>query len=198
MSTRIEKDFFFQAAVRFEKQFLLNMYELTVSMLVETEDSREQNIAIERLNYFLHNILENSVFIIHTDTEAIENFEKAGLKVCTTPEEPFDQIISMLLILKFNAIMEDKLFITDMILGSKLSDGIKFSMVPEVAESIYKDENWYNNPCMNTKHSHKQTKRKDKVVKLFDVNDWVDIGLGWKDRSKNNEKVLVIEPKKKS
>lgn len=198
MSTRIEKEFFFQAAVKFENHFLLNMYEFTVSMLVETEDPREQNIAIERLSYFLHNVLENCVFVIHTDTQAIENFERAGIKVCTTPEEPYDQIISMLLMLKLNAIMEDKLFITDMILGSKLSDGIKFSMVPEVAESIYKDNNWYNNPCANIKHSAKQNKRKDKVVKLFDVSDWVDIGLGWKDRSKTNEKILVIEPKKKS
>lgn len=197
MTTRIEKDFFFQAAVRFDKIFYLNMYELTISMLVETDNIREQNIAIERLNYFLHNVIENSVFVVHTDVEAIECFEKAGIKVCTTPEEPYDQIISMLLILKLNAIMENKLFITDMILGSKLSDGIKFSMVPEVAESIYKDNNWYNDSCINMRHTIKSSKRKDKIVKLFEIDNWADIGLGWKDKTKTNDKILVIEPKNK-
>lgn len=198
MSIRIEKDFFFQAAVKFGNQFVLNMYEITVSMLVETDDTREQNVAIERLNYFLHNILENSVFVLHSDAQAIANFEQAGIKVCTTPEEPYDQVISMILILKMNAIMENKLFITDMILSSKLSDGIKFSMVPEVAESIYKD-NWFNSSSTCIKHINKDELKRDvKVVNLFEMTDWVDIGLGWKDKTKTNEKILVIDPKKKS
>lgn len=198
MSTRIEKDFFFQAAVKFQDQFILNMYEITTSMLVETEDTREQNVAIERLNYFLHNILENSVFVVHKDTQSIENFEKAGIKVCTTPEEPYDQVISMILILKLNAIMENKLFITDMILTSKLSEGIKFSMVPEVAESIYEDD-WYNSSSTNIKHINKGNSKRDiKIVNLFEMTEWADVGLGWKDKAKTNEKVLVIEPKKKS
>lgn len=198
MSIRIEKDFFFQAAVKFSNQFLLNMYELTVSMLVETDDTREQNIALERLGYFLNNIVENSVFVIFTDTQSIKNFEKADIKVCTTPEDPYDQIISMILLLKLNAIMENKLFITDMILTSKLSEGIKFSMVPEVAESIFKG-GWYNSPSTIIKHNYKEEAKHDKkVVNLFDGKDWTDIGLGWKDKIKTTEKVLVIEPKKKT
>lgn len=198
MTTRIEKDYYFQAAVRFEGKFYLNMFELTLSMLVETENIREQNIAIERLNYFFSNVLDNCIFVMHTDTEAIELYEKAGLRVCTTPEEPFDQIISMILILKLNAILEGKLFITDMLIGSKLSDGIKFSVVPEIAESIYKDSNWYNDSSTNIRHAVKIKNKKDKIVKLFEIDDWIDIGLTWKEKSNNTDKVVVIDPKKKT
>lgn len=197
MSTRIEKDFFFQAAVRFEENFYINLYDFTLSMLVETENIREQNIAIERLDYFIHSVLENSVFVCKQETKAIDAYEKAGIKVCTTPEEPYDQIISFIILLKLNAIMENKLYITDMIFGSKLSDGIKFSVVPEIASNIFKEDAWYNSPCSNIKSIEKTTKSKDKVVKLFQYNDWADIGLSWKEKSKNSDRLSIYDPEKK-
>lgn len=197
MTTRIEKDFYFQAAVRFEGKFYLNIYDLTLSMLVETESTREQNVAIERINYFLNSIVENCIFVCYTETEAIELYEKAGLKVCSTPEEPFDQIIALILILKLNSIIENKLFITDMILGSKLSEGIKFSVVPEVASSLYKEPGWYNDSSTSIRHQNKLSKKKEKIVKLFDADDWNDLGLGWRENSKPSKKVIVLDPEKK-
>ena len=53
MTTRIEKDFRFRSAVHFENKFEVNSYALTLSMLVETESLREQNIALSRITYFL-------------------------------------------------------------------------------------------------------------------------------------------------
>lgn len=196
MTTRIEKDFYFQAAVRFENKFYLNIYDLTLSMLVETESTREQNVAIERINYFLNTVLENCVFVYYTETEAIELYEKAGLKVCSTPEEPYDQIISLILILKLNAILENKLFITDMIMGSKLSDGIKFSVVPEVASNMYKEPGWYNDSSTCIRHQNKISKRKEKIVKLFDADDWNDLGLSWKEKPKTSKKVQILDTDK--
>lgn len=194
MTTRIEKDYFFQAAVRFEGKFYVNVYELTLSMLVETDSIREQTIAIERIDYFLHHILENCVFVSHEEKECIEKYEHAGIKVCTTPEEPYDQIISLILILKLNAILENKLEITDMIFGSKLSDGVRFSVVPEIASNIFKEDCWYNHSCTNIKHSEKN-KSKNKIVKLFGT-DWEEIGLSWKEKNKNPENIIVLEPEK--
>lgn len=197
MSTRIEKDFFFQAAVRFEEKFYINLYEFTLSMLVETENIREQNIAIERLDYFIHRILENSIFVYKEETKAIDAYEKAGIKICTTPEEPYDQIIALILLLKLNAIMENRLFITDMTFGSKLSDGVRFSVVSEIANDIFKEDGWHNSACTNIKNFEKINKSKDKIVKLFEYSDWADIGLSWKEKSKNSEKILIYDPEKK-
>ena len=194
MSTRIEKDFFFQCAAHFEGKFYINAYELTTSMLVETESIREQNVAMERIEYFLSSVLENSIFVHAKETEVIENYEKAGIKVCTMPEEPYDQIVSMILLLKLNSIMEGRLCVTDMVLGSKMSSGVRFTVVHEHAENTFSGNHWWNEPCTILKDSKPQ-KRKEKIVKLFN-DEWSEIGLTWKEKSKNPEKVLVLEPEK--
>ena len=56
MATRIDRDFTFQAAVHFEDRFLLNYYDITLSMDVETESIKEQNIAMDRILYFLSEV----------------------------------------------------------------------------------------------------------------------------------------------
>lgn len=195
MSTRIEKEFYFQSAVRFEGKFYLNFYDVKLSMLVETESIREQNIAMERIEYFLNHILENSVFVSSNEQSAIEAYEKAGIRVCVTPEDPYDQIVAMIILLKLNSIIENKLYITDMLLGSKLSEGVKFTVVPEIASNLFQGDHWWNSPTTNI--SPKGKKRKDKIVKLFDGADWHEIGLSWKEKNKQSvETVFVLDTEK--
>ena len=57
MTTRIEKDFNITSAVHFSDKFLLNYYNIKISLLVETDNVREQNIAMERLEYFLNEVI---------------------------------------------------------------------------------------------------------------------------------------------
>ena len=70
--TRIEKDWNFNAAVHFDGKFIINNYDLTVSMMVETESNHEQNVAMERLDYFINNILDSCIFISNSETKSIE------------------------------------------------------------------------------------------------------------------------------
>ena len=67
MSTRIERDLGFATAIHFSDTFILNEYLMTLSMLVETEDITEQNIALERLLHFVGYVLNNCIFINHID-----------------------------------------------------------------------------------------------------------------------------------
>jgi len=180
MTTRIEKDWIFSAAVHFDNKFLINTYELTLSMVVETEATREQNIAMERIDYFLRNIIDSSVFIDSKETKAIENYQQAGLKVCILPEECYDQIIGMILLLKLNSILEQRLIITDLVLGSKLSDDVRFNIVAEVAENLYLGDSWWSNSSMSTIEGSKPNEKKNKIVKLFD-DEWANLGLSWKE-----------------
>lgn len=184
MNTRIERDFVFQAAVHFEGKFLLNIYDLSVSMLVETESIREQNIAMERVKYFLHECLENSVFVNEAEKNIIDLYTQAGMKVCTLPEEPYDQIISMIILLKLNSIMEDRMKITDIVLGSKLSDGVRFNTVIEMAENVFSGNHWWQDSSTCIKDGDKNNYKKGKIVKLFDANEWANAGLNWKEKSK--------------
>lgn len=184
MSTRIEKDFYFQTAVHFENKFYVNSYEVTLSMLVETDSIREQNVAMDRTTHFLMSVLQNSILVGPGDEQASKKYKSAGIKVCELPEEPYDQIISMILIQKLNAIMEGRLRITDLMLGSAMSEGVRFTMVSEIAEGVLAGNHWWNKPtiCLNDEEATSNTKTN--IVKLFDDSHWVDLGLSWKEKGK--------------
>jgi hypothetical protein len=187
MSTRIENDFYFQTAVHFEGKFYINSFELTLSMLVETDCIREQNVAMDRATYFIMEMLQNSILINSNETQAIERYKDAGLKVCEIPEEPYDQIVAMVLLLKLNAIMEDRLQITDLVIGSTMSEGIRYNLVSEVAESVLSGSHWWTKPtvCLSNEDC---VLSPDNVVKLFDDRDWKEIGLSWKEKAKKGKK----------
>ena len=100
MSARIQRNFIFQAGAYFEGRFYMNMYDVDVFFSVETSSIREQNIALDRMKFFLAETLSNSIFIQNTEESTIEKYLLADLKVCTLPEEPYDQIIGIMLMCK--------------------------------------------------------------------------------------------------
>ena len=184
MHTRIEKDAFFQAGIHLRGSFYVNTYEITLSMLVEADTAREQAIAMERLNYFLTDTMQHCLLIQSTETAKIKNYKKAGLKICELPEEPLDQVVGMILIQKLNAIMEDRMVVTDLTLGSVLSEGIRYHIVAEVAEGIMSGDFWWNKPCVGICNADAVSQSKgDNVVKLFDDSEWAELGLTWKEKS---------------
>ena len=185
MNARIEKDFYFQAAVHFEDKFYINSYDITLSLLVETDSIREQNIAMDRVDHFLSEVVQNSILVHNKDKISIDKYRTAGLKVCELPEEPYDQILSMILIQKLNTIMEDRLKITDMVLGSVLSDGVRYSMVAEVAEAVLSGNHWWNKStiCINNSEMTPDIEG-DNIVKIFNDEHWADLGLTWKEKAK--------------
>jgi hypothetical protein len=177
-NTRVTKDFTFLSSIHFEGKFIVNLYELNASMLIETDDPREQNIAIERMNFFLSNTVEECIFVQDTEIEAIEKYDNAGIRVSMVPEEPYDQILGLILLNKCNAIMENRIHVTDIIFGSKLSNLIKFELTSDMAINEYPGKHWWNDPSLSVQL---KSKKKDKIVKLFDDKlDWADLELTWK------------------
>lgn len=176
---KIQKDFVFESAIHFNEKFMINFYELTLFMEVITDNQYEQNIAIERINYFLSSIIDNCIFVNEKEKKIIENYEKAGIRVITLPEDPYDQIIGLLLILKLNSIMENKISINEIIFQSKLTAGIKFHTLSEEAEE-YRNQLWWTENSPDYKETKKS--KKDKVVKLFERDTWSELGLSWKEK----------------
>ena len=59
-------------------------------------------------------LFEDFTSIINSEnTSEIKKYKNAGIRVCVLPDEPFDQIISMALLQKFNAICEGRIKITE-------------------------------------------------------------------------------------
>lgn len=178
MSTKIIKDFNFQSAIHFEDRFIINFYEMAARMTVETDDVEEQHVAIERMMYFMESQIENCIFVHDKQTEAAERYTKAGLRVCLLPEEPYDQIVGLCLMNKCNAIMEGRIILEEIDLGSKLSNLIKFTIDHEVAAAEYPGKHWWNDKNCNTNSK----KKNQKIVSLFDDNSWKELELTWKEK----------------
>ena len=147
-------------------------------MDVQTESIKEQNIAMDRILYFLNESLSNSVFIHSEEKKSIEKYNQAGIKTCILPEEPYDQIITVLLLMKFNAITEGKLLITDIALLSVLSDQVRFLYDIDSASNHPFGKGWWSDTNTSISDVAKHNK-KDKIVRLVKSCDWANIGLDW-------------------
>lgn len=179
--TRIEKDFYFHAGLHFENSFYINTYDITISLLVETESAYEQSIAMDRAIYFIDNVLKDSILVSGDDHLAIKKYQNAGLRICELPNEPYDQIVGMIVLQKLNAIMENKLKITDLVIASVMSEGVRYSLVSEVSENVLSGNYWWNKADTNLCNTN--AAQPDNVVKLFGSDEWAELGLAWKEKA---------------
>lgn len=184
MTTRIEREFSFQAGVYFKDSFAMNLYDFSVCMNVETDSIREQNVAMERIKYFVSEHLENSIFIEASEQKMIDKYISCGFKVCTIPEEPYDQMITTMLLVKLNSITEGRLEITDIALGTRLSDDVRFLFDCETELGPFDKEDWWTDPSVRMTSMPRTQNKKDKIVQIFKTTatDWNDLNLGWKEK----------------
>ena len=193
MTTRIQRDFSFQAGIYYDTRFQMNIYEITLCIDVETDSLWEQNIAMERISFFLHEYIDNCIFIKHTEKKIIDQYTGCGFKVCTLPEDSYEQMISIMLLLKLNAITEGRFIITDISVCSKLSDGVTYLFSVEEAVGPYATPGWWSSSEASI--SDAKPSKKDKIVQLFKTHsaDWAEFNLSWKEKSpKNVDKPEII------
>jgi len=178
VSTRIERDIAFDSAVHFAENFYISQYYITLSMIVQTNVISEQNKALERILHFTHTVLNNALFIDQSDLDAIDKYKNAGMRVCVMPDEPYDQIVSMTLLQKFNAITEGRLHITDCTLGSSLGDGVRFCTVQEASDNAIEHGPglWWNCSNLCTEHTADKA-RTENIVHLFTDDAWESLDL---------------------
>ena len=191
MSARIHKSFEFLSALHFNHKYHLNQYILDANFIVETSSIEDQNIAMDRIKFFLHECLQNSIFINQIDTVAMDKYVNAGINICTLPEDPYDQIVGIMLLSKLNSITEGRLTLTDLSIESSMSDGVGcYHSVDESMGPFY-EKGWWNDSSQSINNLHT---RNTKIVKLNNTkNDWADVYLDWEEKSiyKNTEIVFA-------
>lgn len=186
----MERDFDFLASVYFQNKLYTNYYEFTIAFDVSTETISEQNVSLERIKYLTYELFENCAFINETEIDIISKLQDLGIRVCQTPDEPYDQIICLLLLLKINSICEGKIFVTDIKLTSKLSDGVKFFESYETVHRAIRKEGWWNENMPNLTSFGNM--KKNKIVKLV-KDSWNDLGLGWQSYKNNTDNVIYTK-----
>lgn len=199
MNARISRNFVFQAAIHHDDTFIMNFYSITLYMDVLDDDVYDQNVALDRIKFIFEKSFENCVFIESAEKIAIENYLKAGIRVSTLPEEPYDQVIAALIMNKINCVTENKLFVTQIKLHSTCSDDVEFYIShDENMEFLQKKNTWWNSSDTNISDWFQKVNKKDKVVQIKKGSvEWGDIGLLWKkDKDKNQADIVFLNTEK--
>lgn len=190
MPARIQRSFDLLACAQFNPEFFVNYYEFDVTFTVGTESIEEQNIALERIKCYLEVYLQSSIFVQDTDSSSIERLSAAGLKVCVLPEEPYDQIVGIMLLQKFNAITEGRLIATDIAISSHMSDGVTCFYAIEENNGPFSLKGWWDDSAPTINGLKPKSK---KVVKLAKpVNDWSEFNLEWEDTPKKQSTSEIV------
>jgi hypothetical protein len=191
MTTRVKREFNFVAGIWLEGEYQIGMYSFTVFIEILTDDPYEQSVALERMKYFIDEVVTNSVFVEASDNKVIDTFTGLGMKVCVLPLEPYDQAISIALLLKLNAITEGKFNITNMSFKSQLSDDVEYLIdIDDEVEAYATKNNWWNDSGSNI--SNKKSNKKDKIVKLHKDNEWTELDFGWKHICKPEASEIIF------
>ena len=181
MNVRLQYDLDFLAGIYYDERLQLNSYSISMSLLTKTTDALNTNIAMDRLKYFVHGELANTVFVNQDSTERAEMMQIMGINVTTLPEEPVDQIVGMMLYYKLNAIMEGRMTVTRLDLSSILGDSVWYQHDEEEdSPGPFRVEGWWHAPTVQH-DSILESVTADNVVRVI-PNAWHELGLIWPEQ----------------
>lgn len=174
---------------------MVNRYQLVVDLLTVSTDHHQQNVAYERMKYWIHEVMDQSI-LIGQNSDMIDVVSQLNDCVIVLPCEPVDQIIGIMLYLKLNAVMENRMIVTDIEICS--SQGEYTSYLHNTRENLGSDleqDGWWSDPrpVWVTQKSRDQ----GKIVSLDRGPDWKDHGLDWDETAdQENDSVVFANFKK--
>ena len=191
MNVRIKKTFGWYCGIVHQEKFSVNHCSTELSMLTVVPDNEEQNIAYERMKFFVHGVLDDAI-LISERSPLREAYEKTGARLICLPEEPVDQIVGMMLYLKLNAIMENRIVVTDVEFWSKLGDSVSYLHSHGEGLGPFIDGGWWTDPrpCWQT---YQEKNPQDKVVSLDIIPEWKDHDLEWANDSDRGNSVVFAK-----
>ena len=191
MNTRLRKTFGFYTGMVYDSRFLVNHYNLELNLLTVSKDNIEQNIAYERMKYWIYNVIDDSI-LISADSDKLSAFENTGSRLLVLPCQPVDQIIGIMLYLKLNAIMENRIVVTSTEIWSTQGDSMSYLHNHEenLGADLAQDGWWVDS--RPTWQSQGQRVTRDKIVSLDRMADWKDFDLGWGSPGQDIDKRVVF------
>jgi hypothetical protein len=179
MNARIRQQFNFVAGLVYREHYISNLYQLTLDMLTATDDVDEQNIAYERIKYWVEDVLADSVLIQDNDP-MLDAHRATGRRVHILPKEPIDSVLGLMIYLKTNAIAEDRILVTEVALSSTEGGEVIYLHGSEEEDAeIFDGTGWWRDPkpyCVDYKNRRKINSN---VIALDRMPEWADLGLDW-------------------
>ena len=191
MNVRLKKTFGWYSGLVHQETFSVNHCSVEINMLTVSPSNDEQNIAYERMKFFVHSLLDDCI-LISEQSPLLPQYQKTGARVIVLPDEPVDQVVGMMLYLKLNAIMENRIVVTDVELWSKAGDSVSY--LHSVGESLgpLVQSGWWTDPrpvCLSPGDKSSQ----GKIVNLDRIPEWRDHGLEWDQESESENSVVFAK-----
>jgi hypothetical protein len=180
MNVRLRYNITFPAAVWFDDELMMTNYTLSLRFVTQTMDPEDQNIALERVKYFLLNELHSTIFINQAEVERAEAFTDVGLNVTTLPEEPVDQVVGIMLFYKLNAIMEGRMKVTEIRFSSEAGDSIEYFHSENEHTDLFPKTGWWHEPTLQ--HNDVEIDNDEEAENVVAINSedhWRDQELAW-------------------
>lgn len=190
MNVRLQYDTEFLGGVYYDERLQLNNYSLNISMVTKATDPVETNIAMDRLKFFISEILAGTIFVNQAHMEQAETLAWCGANVTTLPEEPIDQIVGMMLYYKLNAIMEGRIEVARLDISSSLGDGVWYQHDEEDVAGPFGAKGWWYDS--STQHDTIETEPvPENVVKVVSTG-WYEADLDWPDQTNSTGNTVVF------
>lgn len=179
MNVRLAIDFDFLASAYLDAQVFCNRYMVQLELITNTMDHIDQNVALDRIRHMLYHEFSNALFISDSKSDLATQFDQLGSKTCVIPGPPVDQLLGIMLFAKLNAVMQERLFLTQLKISSDLGDKLVYCQDSEEDLGPFEYTGWWHdsdnriaNTSQNDKHGN--------VVELGNkIDPWHQFGLEW-------------------
>ena len=178
----------FSAGVHWNEEFLINDYSLWIEMVTLSTDQYEQNIAMERLKYMMHHVFANAVFIHDNEPKQCKSYVNAGMKVVNLPHDPVDQIVGIMLNSKLNAVMEQRISVTSIMISSSLGDRVWYKHQHDDNAGPFESSGWWSDSGPTYCDQKYMIRRDDRIVKIKNHDAWSMLNLSWPNEKPNTNK----------
>jgi hypothetical protein len=194
MNVRIRFNAEIHTGAWFVDDFIVNNYAINLQLITQSHDAADHAICIGRVRAILDQ-LENTVFINGDHVDKIAQLSDCGFRVITFPQEPIDQIVGIVLYEKLNAVLENRMRVTDLDICSDSGDNIWFMHSEHEVITAVPKTNWWGDSTPSCLPST-QVSQEKKVVKLKKQISWKSLDLDWGSNAPSETVIINIKDDK--
>ena len=192
MNVRLQKTLTFTSGVWYDdtNHLQMNTYTVRVHLHTNTSNTADQNIAFGRMKYFVYYEMDSGIFVNQKLKEKSLQLLSSGLSVVTMPTDPVDQMIGIMLYYKLNAIMEQRLIVTEVEIESCFGENLVYLHHEDEDTTDIVRPKWWD--TADLLHCDAELIQQDKVVAINHTRNWRELDLAWSDNTSSTSSGNVV------
>jgi hypothetical protein len=124
MNVKLDWNCDFLGICIFDDKIFPNHFFVELQMITNTESSKFQNVAFERMKCIITSMFNNSIFMSASNSNFESLINLFPGKMVLFPDEAFDQIVGLAIFCKINAVMENLLICSRIRISSTFGDNV--------------------------------------------------------------------------